>query len=201
MHVEIDNRDALRPVLGARIKPGDGRVGEQAKPHGVIGLGVVAGRTHLAERVGGAPRHDRVDRVQAGADRAQRRLPCARRHDRIAVDVARAVGGAGRDVAHVLQVRDRMREQDVLLHVLAQRRLLAREAFEHVVPQHLVDGAHAIGALGVSGPRIVLDEARMRDEKRGHGERCALLGSVSAPMLARFPKRTSPRPSTPSPHS
>ena len=40
-----------------------------------LALGVVAGRAHLAEGVGGAARHHGVDGVEAGADGAQRGLP------------------------------------------------------------------------------------------------------------------------------
>jgi hypothetical protein len=34
--------------------------------------------------------------------------------------------------------------------------------------KHLVDGAHAVGALGVAEPGVVLDEAGMGEEERGH---------------------------------
>ena len=64
MDVEIDDCDALRAVLGARVVGGDGRVGEQAEAHDAIGLGVVPGRAHLAEGVGGASRHHGVDGVE-----------------------------------------------------------------------------------------------------------------------------------------
>jgi hypothetical protein len=34
--------------------------------------------------------------------------------------------------------------------------------------EHLVDGAHPVGALGVAEPRVVLDEGRVGKEERGH---------------------------------
>ena len=61
-----------------------------------------------------------------------------------------------------------MGQRDLLLDVVAQRRLLALEGVEQLVGEHLVDGAHAVGALGVAGAGVVLDEAGMREEERGH---------------------------------
>ena len=54
------------------------------------------------------------------------------------------------------------------LHVLAQRRLLAHQVAEDIVAKHLVDRAHAVGALGVAGAGVVPEEGGMRDEERGH---------------------------------
>ena len=67
--------------------------------------------------------------------------------------------GSGTDP---LKVARRMRALDVLLHVLAQRRLLAHKAAKDVVREHLVDRPHAVGALGVARARIVADERGMR---------------------------------------
>ena len=126
---------------------------EQAEAHGAVGLGVVAGRAHLAEGVGGPARHHGVDRRQPGADGAPRRFPGAGRDDRVAVDVRRMLERPGGDGAHLFEVRLRVRQQDLLLDVVAQRRLLADEPGEDLVRQHLVDGPHAVGALGMARRR------------------------------------------------
>ena len=55
-----------------------------------------------------------------------------------------------------------------VLHVVTERGLLALEVLEQLMREHLVDGAHAVGPLGVTGPSVVLDEAGMGDEEGGH---------------------------------
>ena len=47
-------------------------------------------------------------------------------------------------------------------------RLLALQAIEDVRRQSLLDGAQAVGALGVTLARIVLEAGGMGEEKRGH---------------------------------
>ena len=61
-----------------------------------------------------------------------------------------------------------MRQQDLLLDILAQRRLLTPQAIEDLVRQHLVDGAHAVGAFGVPRTSVVGDEGGMREVERRH---------------------------------
>ncbi len=161
VNVEIDDGDAFGTVLLARIKPGDGGVGEQAEAHGAIGLGMMAGRSHLAEGVGSLTVDDRVDCGEAGADRTQGRLPRAGGDDGVAVDVARMLERALGDGAHFGEVRLGMRQQDLLLDIVAQRRLVAHEILEDVVRQHLVDGAHAVRPLGMAGAGVV--RRRKRD--------------------------------------
>ena len=86
---------------------------------------MVSRRAHLAEGIGGLAGDDGVDRRKAGADGAQASLPGAGGDDGVAVDVARMLERPGGDSAHFFEVRRRVREQDLLLHILAQRRLLA----------------------------------------------------------------------------
>ena len=61
-----------------------------------------------------------------------------------------------------------MRQRDLLLDVVAQRRLLALQVLEQLMGEHLVDGAHAVGPLGMAEAGVVLDEAGMGEEERGH---------------------------------
>jgi hypothetical protein len=136
---------------------------------------VVAGRAHLAEGVSGLPLDDGVDRRQPGADGAARRFPGSGRDDRVAVDMGRMLERPGGDRSHLFEVRLRVRQQNLLLDVIAQRRFLADEPGEDLVRQHLVDGAHAVGALGMPGAGVVLDEGGMREEERRHGCACRVL--------------------------
>ena len=102
---------------------------------------------------------------------------------------------AVRDGAHLLQMRLRVREKDLLLDVLAQRCLGALQAVEEVVPQHLVDGAHAVRPLGMPGAGVVLSKSRMREKECRHGCACRVLivRSGSHAMLMR-PARQGPAP-------
>ena len=62
-----------------------------------------------------------------------------------------------------------MRKLDGRLDIIAQWRLLALEAFEGVMCQYLVDGAHAIGAFGMAETRVMLDKCGVRNQEGGHG--------------------------------
>ena len=92
-------------------------------------------------------------------------------------------------------MRFRVREQDLLLDVLAQRRLGALQTVEEVVRQHLVDGAHAVRPLGMPGAGVVLSKSRMREKECRHGCACRVLivasGFGGRAMLMR-PARQGP---------
>ena len=170
VHVEVDHGDALGAVLLARIEAGDGDVGEDAEAHGALVLGVMAAGAHLAEHVGdaGALVHHAVDGGEAGADRPQRRLPGLGRQHRVGIEMRRRLA-LGRALAlDPVDVGARMGQRDGLLHVVPQRRLLALQALEQLVGEHLVDGAHAVGPLGVAEAGVVLDEAGVGEEEGGH---------------------------------
>ena len=72
-------------------------------------------------------------------------------------------------------MRRGMRETDLRLHVVAQRRLLAHEAREDLMRQHLVDSPHTVGALRMSVAGIVLQKCRMREKERRHRPVAAFL--------------------------
>ena len=170
MHVEIDDGHALHAIGLAGIERRNGDVGENAKAHGPLALGMVAARPHLTKDVADARGliHDAVDPGQPGPHRAQRRLPRLGRKHRIRIEPHRSLTLAGTHALHPIKVGERMRERDRRLDVLAQRRLLAPEAVEGFVRQRLVDGAHPIGPLGMARPRVMLNKARVGDQEGGH---------------------------------
>ncbi len=61
-----------------------------------------------------------------------------------------------------------MGEKDLRFDIFAQRSFHALQGSIALVTQHLVDGTHTVGALGVAEPRVVLDEDRVRDEQGCH---------------------------------
>ena len=100
-----------------------------------------------------------VDGREPGADGAQRRLPGLGRQHGVGIEPHGLLALGGARALDPVDVALRMRQRDLLLDVVAQRRLLALEALEQLVGQHLVDGAHAVGPLGMAGAGVVLDEA------------------------------------------
>src|SRR5262245_5368018 len=63
MHVEIDDGNALDTIPLAGVEPRNGDVGENAKAHGTLALGMVPARPHLAKGVAHARSlvHDAID--------------------------------------------------------------------------------------------------------------------------------------------
>ncbi len=172
--VEVDDGDALGAVLFAGVEAGDGDVREDAKAHGAGALGVMAAGADLAEGVRGAAGDDLVDGMQAGADGAECCFPGARREDRIGIE---AHGFLARSRARVLdhvEIGLRVRQRNCTFDIVAQRCLDTYEVVEQVVAKHLVDGAHAIGALGMAGAGVVVDEAGVGDQEGGHRRADAL---------------------------
>jgi len=98
MDVEVGDGHALQPVDGKRMRRAHGHVVEQAKAHGAVRGGMVAGRAHRAE---GAPTagHHRVHRGGHGAGRPQRSFGRARRHRGVVVQPMDAIGRLGAEDA------------------------------------------------------------------------------------------------------
>ena len=74
VHVEIGDGDALQPVCGQRVGGAQGHVVEQAEAHRLCRRGVVARWAYCAKGMVAGPRHDRIDRGDDGASRAQGRF-------------------------------------------------------------------------------------------------------------------------------
>ena len=87
---------------------------------------------------------------------------------RVGIEMSGLLALGGTRALHPVDVGARMRERDGVLHVVPQRRLLALQVLEQLVAEHLVDGAHAVGPLGVAGAGVVLDEAGVGEEEGGH---------------------------------
>ena len=168
MDIEVDDRDALGPMRLAGIETGHCNVVEKAKAHGAGRLRVMAAGPHLREGVVRAPRKHLVDRVQPGADGAHRRLPGASRQHRVWIEPHRLLARSWSQALDRLDVLLRVRERDHFLGVGPQRRLDARQLRKLGGREGPVEHAHAIGPLGMSRPRIVIDEAGVRDEQRRH---------------------------------
>ena len=83
-----------RPV-GLRRARGDGDVGEQAKAHGPVRLGVVAGRADGAEGPLDLAARHRAHRVDHRAGGAPGGGEAARRHQGVRVEAQQALGGRG----------------------------------------------------------------------------------------------------------
>ena len=82
--VEIDDGDFLELVFLLEILGGDGDVGEEAEAHGMIGLGVMAGRPDGGKGAVHRAVHDGVAAVQDGAQGEQGDLEAGGRDGRVA---------------------------------------------------------------------------------------------------------------------
>jgi len=76
--IEIDDGDFLEAMFLLEIFGGDGDVGEKAEAHGMVGLGVMAGRTDGGEGALDGAVHDRVAALENGAEGEKRDLEAGR---------------------------------------------------------------------------------------------------------------------------
>jgi len=118
---------------------------------------MMAWRADGAECVIGLPGHDLVDGVDGGTCRVQGGVPTTRRDDCVRVEpIVVALGNGG---AHGLDISARVKALDN--GKIGERGLLAREVAKTLLLESLVDGAQAIGALGMSEPRVMLKTGGM----------------------------------------
>ena len=150
--VEVGDRHPLQAVHGQRLGRAHGQVVEQAKPHRLIAGGMVARRTHCAERSLALPADHRIDRRRHGAGGAQCRLDRAGPDPGVFIQCMQlAVAGMGQDA---VDVSGAVHAQQ--LFAAGARRLDAVECREAVVIQRLQHGAQAGRAFGVIEAASVL---------------------------------------------
>lgn len=125
---------------------------------------------HGTEGIVGFAGHDLVDGADCGARRAQRRFPAPRRDDGIGVEpIVIALGDRGAD--H-LDISVWMKPLDD--GKIGERRLLALQGLERGGRERIVDGAQAVGPLGMTEAGVVEQAGRVSEEERGHeGDRYA----------------------------
>ena len=164
MDVEIHHRDPPQPMLPAGMLGGDRDVVEQAEAHGGIGLGMVPGRPHRAERIVRRPAEHRIDRRDHGAGRAQRRLAGAARHA--------GVGVEGNDAGFRDRRQHGLDEAPVVDEGECvdrrRRRFLPHQWREFRCLQRRQDGAQPVGAFGMVRPHLVRQAGRMGEQPGGH---------------------------------
>ena len=175
MDVKIDDGDFLEVVFLLEIFGGDGDVGEEAETHGMIGLGVMAGRTDGGEGALDGAIDDGVAGLENGAQGEEGDLEAgggdggvafvedaaaAGAHFLDAVDVGLGVdgakpfdvGGAGFDgVEEIAEGRQGAEIFDELGEGIAGDELGLVEGG--------VDGADAVGPLGMAGAGIVVNKS------------------------------------------
>ena len=146
VHVEVDDRHALRVIAVAGVMCGNRRLVEEAEAHGAARFRMVARRPQRAEGIVGLSPEHRIDGSGCRPHATQCRLQRSRRHHGIGIEILEAFGGRNR--AQPLQVLIGMRAQDVL--VTAQRRLAPFEVAEMRARQNLVHRLDAVHAFGVA---------------------------------------------------
>ena len=165
MDVEIHDGHALGAIGRLRMKSSDGGVVEQAEAHGLIGFRVVSGRPDQAEGVPGQALHHLIDGLDAGARRAQGRLPALRRHDRIAV-VERDNFQFRLGALDKVEIGFTVRPHDLLAR--RRRRFDAMEILKSLARQYPVDGPDPVRTLRVPLARVVFQKGIVGDVERRH---------------------------------
>ena len=167
VHVEIDHGDLGHARRSCR-HGGDGGVGEEAKAHGRVGLGVMPWGAHGAERpVHLAPR-DRQSRLGHGARCAQGRLQTARGHGGVRVEARATVLGFGGEDA--VDEGFRMRALQRLAGGLGGFTSVAGEA---AILQRVQHGAQALGSFGVPLAVGMADHGGVGEEGKRHARHSA----------------------------
>ncbi len=152
MHVEIDDGNALRTMLGASVMGSNRDVVEQAETHRPKAFRVMSWWTHLAKRVRRLAAHHKIDGVEPRANRTAGSFPRSRRYDRIAVDIPVAALDMLGDFADLPYMLLEMRQRDVCGIVLAQRCCTPHKRAEIRLEQSFIDHSHTIGPLGMPHP-------------------------------------------------
>ena len=165
MDVEIDHGHAGGAVLGAGVQRRDGHGVEQAEAHGTVGLGMMARRAHGAEGVAGFAGGNLVDGVDGGTGGPESGIPTLGREDRVGVEPFMVAFG-DRRLDHV-DIAVRVNALDC--GDVGQRGLLALQILEGGRRQRVVDGAQAIGPLGMANARVMQEAIRVGEEQGGHG--------------------------------
>ena len=141
MDVEIDDRDALGIIAGARIVRGDRHIVEEAEAHGAARFGMMAGRARWRRRHC-PPRRLNTASTPAIPRRRRRARPL-RASPATSRCRDRAAPIAGRDRGRSARIEriyaSAMGAGDVV--VLAERRFLAVEVGENRMRQQPVDDA------------------------------------------------------------
>ena len=176
MHVEIDDGDSLDAVGRLGVTGGDGDIIDEAEAHGIARAGVMARRARGHESVVGPPRHHLVDGGDAAAGRAPDGLDRLGTHERVAVE--RGVAFARRRLFERREIGLRMNALQRLW--VGPGRAQTRQRGETLVFQPALDRPQAFGPLGVAGAHLMLQSARMCDEK-GSQRYAAIRAGGAAP--------------------
>ncbi len=140
MNVEVHHRGARDAVFALRIARGDRSAVEEAEPHRLRCLGMVARRPGADKRVGSGVGHYRIDGGDSAAGSAKGGFQRARRHRGIAVEIDHSF--LGRDVPQLVDVFVAVAQRDDI--EIGHRRLMPDQRVKPLVRKTLLDGAQAI---------------------------------------------------------
>ena len=190
MHVEIDDGDALGAELALRLARHDGDGVDEAEPHRPLALGVVAGRAH-ARRRHCRPRPAPPPRAPSGpAPSAVATASSEPAEMKVSSSIG-TIPSAGRMRAPApADSPGRARDRRASDRRSARRG--AKASAKSSPAQRLLDGADAVGALGMPRRGHVALKIALADEKcrqclklRRHGFLDALLGPCQTALHER----------------
>jgi hypothetical protein len=170
MHVEIDDGHALQPMHVERVPRRHRHVVEEAEAHRLVARGMVAGRAHRAEGVGGTAGQHLVGGGHGRAGRTQRGLQRAGAHRGVGVDriVLALVAHPLHVVEHLGHVAAGMRPRQLLQRGL-RRVVKIQRNVQAGSPQVVADRVQPLRAFGMACTHIVQTTLRMTVESSAHG--------------------------------
>ncbi len=184
VRVPIEHEDALTPI--AQRRRGDRGVVQQTKTHRVARHGVVTGRADRAERGRALAPLQRIDGLQPGAGRKQRRLPRADRHGGVGIERAAARRTELLEPIEVIAGMDPLE----LRAGRAARLEAASRVGEARILQPGDHGLVASGPLGVTAAGLVVRVARVgrveEHESEDKSENNERAGTWAAHRYARM---------------
>lgn len=93
--IKVDNGDALKLIMLARIRGGNRYIIKQAKTHCLLGFGMMSRWAYRAKGIVGFAVQDFVDRIANSAHRTKSGLPGAGRDYRVLIQIVFPLFGYG----------------------------------------------------------------------------------------------------------
>ena len=165
VHVEVDHRHALEPVLAQRMGGAHCHVVEEAEPHRTMVLGVMAWRADAAECVCCLPFHHQIGCEHHGPRSSQRRRVRMRVHGSVRIQMYHARGRRRCfDRIHVVGI---VYASQLLPR--GGRRIVLDQTSQHPRgDQRVRNSLETCGTLGVMPPHVVQKAVAMSDVRGLH---------------------------------
>ena len=168
VHVEIDDRDTLKPVRNKGMGGADSNVVEETEPHRLPAAGMMSWGPHVAKGIVSIAANHHVRRLHHRAGSMKRGGQCIRVHCRIRIQMDDAVPrrrlGQGVDIAAIMDSQQ--------LFSRGCRSCFADEMLEQADGDEVISNRRqSIRALRVVTAHVMQEAIGMMNERRSHALR------------------------------